>query len=288
MENTPVVEKRKVSLLFSLCILVFPFVSVWFLLRKGHGKLSRGIGFAWLVICLLAVSVPGQPDYSTNTPVRTAKAEKQAPPQNAPKNIQTRASQTKKMDLSQAKPYVIIKKDDFSFAGRDRYEWSITAPRANSFEERAQTAMKAAMDLHKQRNCHVANILLEISEKLKGKGFPLAMVDYAPDGYGYTGKTGNDRWIWRVEASGDALDPQKIKFREVWNNNKEQFRNPDGAIDEGRLGSYVAKKINIETDDFYSMLFYVDRKKYNPMRHRTTMAQVAENAHEDTLTISLE
>lgn len=53
--NVPV--KRNVSFLLGLGIVFFPIVFVWFLLRKGHSALARIIGFGWLILGVLAVSV---------------------------------------------------------------------------------------------------------------------------------------------------------------------------------------------------------------------------------------
>jgi len=53
--NVPV--KRNVSFLLGLGIVFFPIVFVWFLLRKGHSVLARIIGFGWLILGILAISV---------------------------------------------------------------------------------------------------------------------------------------------------------------------------------------------------------------------------------------
>ncbi|MCJ1886086.1 OB-fold putative lipoprotein [Pseudomonas sp. LA21] len=51
--NTPVAPPaRKVSILLIIGIAVFPYVFVWFLLRKGHSGLARAIGFGWLAFCI--------------------------------------------------------------------------------------------------------------------------------------------------------------------------------------------------------------------------------------------
>lgn len=45
--------RRKVSFLLGLGILFVPMIFVWFLLREGHSKRAKIIGFTWLVIAIL-------------------------------------------------------------------------------------------------------------------------------------------------------------------------------------------------------------------------------------------
>lgn len=45
--------RRRVSFLLGLGILFVPMIFVWFLLREGHSKRARIIGFTWLVIAIL-------------------------------------------------------------------------------------------------------------------------------------------------------------------------------------------------------------------------------------------
>lgn len=47
-------EKRKVSTLLGIGILVFPYIFAWFLLRRGYSTTSRIIAFSWGATILLA------------------------------------------------------------------------------------------------------------------------------------------------------------------------------------------------------------------------------------------
>lgn len=44
--------KRKVSFLLIIGITFFPYLFVWWLLRKGHSETARVIGFLWLGLCI--------------------------------------------------------------------------------------------------------------------------------------------------------------------------------------------------------------------------------------------
>lgn len=96
-----------------------------------------------------------------------------------------------------AKPYHVFHRGDFSFAGRSRVEWWITAPEAKTFDDRGRTAMQAAIDLQKESRAHVVSIWLEASPTVAGKGQQLATALYAPDGGGLSGDQG---WRWQIEA----------------------------------------------------------------------------------------
>ena len=114
---------------------------------------------------------------------------------------QTKLSQTPiapKNPASSAKPYQIFHRGDFSFSGRDRVEWWITAPEAKTFNDRGRTAMQAAIDLQKESRAHVVSIWLEASPGGAGKGQQLATAMYAPDGGGLSGTQG---WKWQIEAA---------------------------------------------------------------------------------------
>lgn len=77
--------KRKVSILLGIGILFIPYVFSWFLLRKGHSKLSRIVGFSWLVLILLVAmtpkaSGPATPEAAVNAAVSGKEMAAQAPP----------------------------------------------------------------------------------------------------------------------------------------------------------------------------------------------------------------
>jgi hypothetical protein len=60
--------KRGVGFLLGIGILFLPFVFVWFLLRRGHGTLSRIIGFGWLALVMLLAVGQGSGTKSPSAP----------------------------------------------------------------------------------------------------------------------------------------------------------------------------------------------------------------------------
>ena len=146
-----------------------------------------------------------------------------------------------------------------SFAGRERIRWFIVSKAAATatFEERAQTAIRAAIDLQEKTGCDVAAVVLELSPKLVGTGHALALADYAPDGGGVSGK---DDWRWRVEASDDRVEEVSVQIAELWYEHRSTFQTDEGLTDEPKLVSFLAKKLNLPEGEI--RLPWVSRKEY--------------------------
>ena len=60
-ERTQSNGKRDVSFLLGLGILVMPYLFSWLLLRSGHSKTSRYLGFVWLGIFALSILTNEKP-----------------------------------------------------------------------------------------------------------------------------------------------------------------------------------------------------------------------------------
>jgi len=95
-------------------------------------------------------------------------------------------------DTSKATSYTIYKVRDFSFPGRVRKYWLCYCS-ASDFECRAQTAIKAAIDLQKSSHAKVVQVYLT----QKNSNYQLANAWYAVDGKGMNGL---EDWNWRVTA----------------------------------------------------------------------------------------
>lgn len=68
-EDKPTV--RKVGILLGIGIFIMPYICSWFLLRKGHSKMARIIGFGWLILFFVFGAIGGgnkevsEPEYVT-------------------------------------------------------------------------------------------------------------------------------------------------------------------------------------------------------------------------------
>ncbi|MGB3493448.1 MAG: DUF4875 domain-containing protein [Elainellaceae cyanobacterium] len=121
--------------------------------------------------------------------------------------------------------YTIVDRENDPLPNRRRISISIVAPEALTFEQRAQTVMKAAQELQDSENAHVVTVFLVPSPKLVGMGLPLAIARYAPDSGGYSGDQG---WQWEVQATDQPVDEQRLRITELWEEKKSSFLIPDG------------------------------------------------------------
>lgn len=101
--------------------------------------------------------------------------------------------------VAQAVAYDVVRVDDISFPGRTRLQAWIVAPTADTRDELAHTAMKAAIDLYERQIPRLSAVVLLD----KPDGQALATADYANDGKGIDGKTPLANTTWQIEA----IDP---------------------------------------------------------------------------------
>jgi hypothetical protein len=49
---------RRVGGALAIGLILYPYIAAWFLLRRGHSREARILGFGWMVLLLLLVSIP--------------------------------------------------------------------------------------------------------------------------------------------------------------------------------------------------------------------------------------
>lgn len=96
-------------------------------------------------------------------------------------------------DTSKAASYTIFKIKDFSFPGRVRKTCLAYSTTAIDHESRAQTAIKAALDMQQSLSADVVQVYLTMRNSSK----ELANALYARDGKGMNGL---EDWQWKVTA----------------------------------------------------------------------------------------
>lgn len=85
-------SNRSVSFLLGLGIVFFPWIFVWFLLRRGYSKQARILGFGWLALLLLPLV------FSNNQQQGDISVSASSPPQ----SVQKSDPQKQKSELSVA------------------------------------------------------------------------------------------------------------------------------------------------------------------------------------------
>lgn len=177
------------------------------------------------------------------------------------------SSNTTPQNLSQAKPFTVlksmseidqIKNTSFSVnaesqrklntAGRKRDTITIVSQEAYkwSFEERSQTAMKAAIEIQSQVGFDAVIVELHTSLPFpsNGRTQPVARAEYAPDSKGFSGSSDK---VWEVKASKYQATEDKIKILSYWREHRDQFDNGK-SLDEDALKLFIVKKYLIKSD----------------------------------------
>lgn len=176
----------------------------------------------------------------------------------------------------QAVEYEMVSIDDLSFLGRKRVSAVIVAPTALTLEQRAQTALKAAVDLQKRTSADAVNVFLEISPGLAGLGFLLAKAQYAPDFRGWTGDRAYRNGSWEASATDEAIPETAIKIVELWGQHESKFQTIDDGFggtmtDEPALNEYIAEIMDIDPEDVTRAFF--DLMKTIPTRRNYVPAE---------------
>lgn len=114
-----------------------------------------------------------------------------------------------------------------------------------NLDQRAHTAMNAAIELQKQLGLDVIVVWLEADAELSGKGFGVARVQYSPNGKGMSGRDSNK--VWEIEVSGDEIPKQQIECARRWYQHNKDFQNKNGLTDEKKLKAFLEKQYGFDS-----------------------------------------
>jgi hypothetical protein len=154
--------------------------------------------------------------------------------------------------LDQAKTYQVVEKGNLANDDPSRTAglWYITAPEAQGFEEYAQTAIQATLDLYSlYKNDFTAVMLIPARNVYTAYAETL----FAADGKGAWGMTGSVPAVpkyWKVRAMDDIpYSDQELVILALWQEKQADFpsRNPLSSLsyDEENLRQYIAEALGI-------------------------------------------
>lgn len=157
-------------------------------------------------------------------------------------------------DTSQAQPYTAIRTEEGnSSVGRKLLFVDIQSDSAISSDQRAHTAMKAAIELQTKFNSDWVNLCLTPSATLANKGYCIAHVFYSPDGNGKGKGMFGDGQIWEVKSSNYSISKQSLDIANLWYQNRDRFqeRGQLGGqmTNEEKLKSFIAQRLNLKQED---------------------------------------
>jgi hypothetical protein len=143
--------------------------------------------------------------------------------------------------------YEVVKSNNTSFAGRTRLRAFIVAPEAKTPEQRAQTALKAAVDAQKETGFDYIFVQLMYDRNAWTAGWA-AEGEYARDGKDQGGETPLAHGVWSARACDFTPTDDDLKIVIAWDQKKEDFRKDDGTLNERALRSAVAKELDTQVD----------------------------------------
>jgi len=154
--------------------------------------------------------------------------------------------------LDHAKPYLVMSERHLSNEDPSRSVglWLITSKGASGFEEYAQTAIQAALDLYDFYRRDFTSVMLI---PRKGVEIAYAQANYSADGRGPAGMTGSapaTPSYWKTWVCIDCqLTEQELAIAELWASKIEDFpqKNPLSSMsyDAEALRQYIADTLDI-------------------------------------------
>ena len=162
-----------------------------------------------------------------------------------------------KAQLTHAKSYIVVGDYPVNLTNNDRQAriWFITSD-ADSFEEFAQTAILAALELQEEHNnFDLLQVILVPSKDLAGAVPYYASVHYAIDGNGLKWISGADQKImisfeWLVRAAEHPLSKLELEIANLWYNYQAEFPSENMvsslSYNKEKLVSFIADSLKLD------------------------------------------
>ncbi len=166
------------------------------------------------------------------------------------------------IDTSQARPYSIINKMDFSMHNpyRKRIKYYLFSD-ASTRKERAHTAILAALELAEKDYADFVTVRITPFEFTECCSYIVAKADYAPDGKGISGKGINE--TWDVTASDLKITEDTVDA--VHAMKKAEKRGMDNI---SKIKKFIANQTGLPTQKaeqiYFDMIALKSQKEYSP------------------------
>lgn len=156
-------------------------------------------------------------------------------------------------------PFKIYEKEDSSFGERKRLTWRVVVPKVERPEDYGATLIYAAKELHRTTKAETASIVAEMSPESieNGASQIVAVVNYIPDGKGWSGEDESE--VWNVRLPANIPSPKVVQAHaiyaehrtEILNNFGDDFR---GAEEESRRR--IAGEMKITKEEAGKLLVF--------------------------------
>lgn len=169
--------------------------------------------------------------------------------------------------LDGATEYEIFHERSFIYEEKSIVYAIILAPSDLSFEQRAQTTLKAVFDIRNETNVDIIQVHLRFPE-LKGKGKSVAYATFSV----YGKNPNNNRTLkhdqWQVSAYDVQFTTKTLKVAGMWWSHIPGFKKASGPggkmLDTEKLNEFVAKKLNIKIEEVILIVTEFDQSFQNP------------------------
>jgi hypothetical protein len=170
----------------------------------------------------------------------------EAPPKPIPQ-APARPIPGSEVPTAHAVPCELVELRDISVPGRARSRAFIAVPPTDgkptplTADQRAQTALKAAVEIQRNRGADYVLVQLMFDRKAMSAGWA-AEAEFAPDGFDQSGKTKLRNGVWEASVSATTPTADEVAIIRSWDEHAEYFRNSEGLLDERKLKAKIAAK----------------------------------------------
>lgn len=161
-------------------------------------------------------------------------------------------------ELTHARPYTVVSEMRFSTSYQGR-GWHIVSD-ADTQAEFLDTAMSAALDLHRKYGSEYTTVrLLPSEEFVPGPSCAIsgpwyATIDYSARGRGTSAlgsRQDGSKWRWRAVVSARPLTALEFRVAELWHAHQNRFPQTNmlssSSYDHGALVEFIATKLGVSS-----------------------------------------
>jgi len=165
-------------------------------------------------------------------------------------------------ELIKAKPYQIVGENDMQLGSEKRSAKMVfITSSASEYDSYAQTAIKAAIDIHKKNKKNdLIQVFLVPDDEMVFSSTTYAFAYYALDGKGSKYISGTDQntmtdYKWLVRAAEQPFTELELQMAILWHKYKQDFPSEDLlsslSYNREKLVKFIADSLNISEEQVY-------------------------------------
>lgn len=149
--------------------------------------------------------------------------------------------------VTQAQSYEVVERGVHELHG-EKYISACAVSSARSKEKRAQTMVKAVLDVSNDAPERKVELFLAPHKDLCLEGRLIGTTYYSPDGQGWKAITSN-RWTWYIMTTGVEVTPKQISDTLIYESRRDEFKTKYGVWNYSeKLDEFVKEKLGREPE----------------------------------------